>query len=88
MVCSQFILSGCFCIFDFLIVNIQLCVFFKLLIAVHPGQQMMPQQGPLPPRMNMANGSHGNPMNPNMMPGNLLEEDFSLKRFLYLEIVA
>lgn len=32
---------------------------------------MMPQQGPLPPpRMNMANGSHGNPMNPNMMPGN------------------
>ncbi|XP_055309413.1 protein pygopus isoform X2 [Sitodiplosis mosellana] len=39
---------------------------------VHPGQQMMPQQGPLPPPrgMNMANGSHGNPMNPinqNMM---------------------
>lgn len=31
---------------------------------------MMPQQGgPLPPRMNMANGSHGNPMNPNMMQG-------------------
>lgn len=41
------------------------------MIAVHPGQQMMPQQGgPLPPqRMNMANGSHGNPMNPNMMQG-------------------
>lgn len=39
--------------------------------TVHPGQQMMPQQGPLPPPrgMNMANGSHGNPMNPNMMQG-------------------
>lgn len=34
---------------------------------------MMPQQGgplPPPPRgMNMANGSHGTPMNPNMMQG-------------------
>lgn len=42
---------------------------------------MMQQQGPLPPqpgplpRMNMANGSHGNPMNPNMMQGKLFEKN-------------